>query len=77
LASELQDKIGSVLKEVEKGGVFYTVKRYKTPKMAIVNLNDLTPLESFICEHCIAKHDFLGKLKVKNQRSKVQVKMQK
>lgn len=58
LASELQDKIGSVLKEVEKGGVFYTVKRYKTPKMAIVNLNDLTPLESFICEHCIAKKEY-------------------
>lgn len=58
LASELQDRIGSVLKEVEQGGVFYTVKRYKTPKMAIVNLNDLTPLESFICEHCSAKASY-------------------
>ncbi|MBI3495043.1 hypothetical protein HY065_00230 [Candidatus Berkelbacteria bacterium] len=67
LASELQDTIGSVLKEVEQGGVFYTVKRYKTPKMAIINLNDLTPLESFICEHCMAKQSYEHHKKHKNR----------
>lgn len=64
----LQDQISGIIREVEKGGIYYKVQRYKQPAVALINLNDLFPLQSFICQSCQIYHQHHGK--TNHQKSK-------